>query len=581
MAVLVKPTFSFFSGRMASVATIFSLMACAILMLGGMPAHAQSGGVITAKTFSAPAVNDVEQVQEAPNTTGGTFTLTFGGDTTAALAYNASAATVQAALQGLASIGGGNATVTVYESGIYAVTFAGSLGGALQPLLTGTPSLTGGSNTLTISQIICGMAAPGRAAYGDGSHDDTAELQADIDYAITNLCALEIEPGCYNTSAALVIAAPINSVIEGLKITGVGGVSDFASTICGGVEIQLTSGATSAPAIIEVGPGKFRHLIIEDLGLVSNVASDGTTYGLEFANQGFTEADITRVDVTGCGTAFATVQDTDNERDGEAVNLTQCQADTNCNTFYSNNSGQALTHTIVDCGGTLNNGGTAIRIGAGGLGFGLTITGSGWSINPGSLRNTFIENDGISGVVDVLGGRDEHIDTEIGYNQGSYGDTGQIVIRGVEFTSYSGQYPLIDGSLGNDGNGDWTNVIADCQIEAASGNPSLSITTHGSDNSATYFDRDTFTGFANELSGLSITSMGIVLSQCRTTTPSSSKLVPESTVTVASGLGSGTSSTGIGQPAQNAIGTGAAHGQTGIQVVPLGRSGIGMGVPFN
>jgi hypothetical protein len=59
--------------------------------------------------------------------TGGTFTLTFGGDETTALAYNASPAAVQTALQALASIGSGNVAVSGVAGKYYLVEFTGSL----------------------------------------------------------------------------------------------------------------------------------------------------------------------------------------------------------------------------------------------------------------------------------------------------------------------------------------------------------------------------------------------------------------------------------------------------------------------
>jgi len=64
------------------------------------------------------------------NTNGtGTFTITFGASTTGPLAFNASAATVEAALDSLASIGGvgGDVTVSGTLPGTMTVTFGGSL----------------------------------------------------------------------------------------------------------------------------------------------------------------------------------------------------------------------------------------------------------------------------------------------------------------------------------------------------------------------------------------------------------------------------------------------------------------------
>ena len=73
-----------------------------------------------------------EKQQVRVRATGGTFTLSFGGETTAPIAYNAPPATVQAALRALASIGSGGVTVSGgpgSASGAfpYAVVFTGPL----------------------------------------------------------------------------------------------------------------------------------------------------------------------------------------------------------------------------------------------------------------------------------------------------------------------------------------------------------------------------------------------------------------------------------------------------------------------
>lgn len=89
--------------------------------------------------------------------TGGTFTLTIATDypnpgspsqTTTALAYNASAATVQAALVALTNVGANNVTVSGSAGGPYTITFGEILGTVV---VTGSAaSLTGGTPTLTI-----------------------------------------------------------------------------------------------------------------------------------------------------------------------------------------------------------------------------------------------------------------------------------------------------------------------------------------------------------------------------------------------------------------------------------------------
>lgn len=76
--------------------------------------------------------------------TGGTYTLTFRGQTTSSLNYNANAGTIQTALQALSTIGASNATVT--GTGPFVVEFAGDLAETDVPkLLPNNASMTGGS----------------------------------------------------------------------------------------------------------------------------------------------------------------------------------------------------------------------------------------------------------------------------------------------------------------------------------------------------------------------------------------------------------------------------------------------------
>lgn len=99
-----------------------------------------------AAVSTAAAVNETQTVTLTGMPTGGTFTLTFDGDTTAAIAWNATAGAVETALEALGSIGSGNANVSGSAGGPWTVEFAGSLGGANQPALTADAAgLTGGS----------------------------------------------------------------------------------------------------------------------------------------------------------------------------------------------------------------------------------------------------------------------------------------------------------------------------------------------------------------------------------------------------------------------------------------------------
>lgn len=110
------------------------------------PNSASDTYLLTSYGYAADAVQALT-ISGSP--TGGTFTLTFNGQTTGAVAYNApanGAGSVQAALAALSNIGTGNVAVTGGNGGPYTVRFIGSLAGAAEPLITATSSLTGGTS---------------------------------------------------------------------------------------------------------------------------------------------------------------------------------------------------------------------------------------------------------------------------------------------------------------------------------------------------------------------------------------------------------------------------------------------------
>ena len=104
--------------------------------------------------------NEVQTATITGSPTGGTFTLTFGGQTTAATAYNATAATVQANLEALSTIGSGNVSVSGSAGGPYTVTFQNDLGYTNVAAMTASgASLTGGSSpSVTIATSTAGSA---------------------------------------------------------------------------------------------------------------------------------------------------------------------------------------------------------------------------------------------------------------------------------------------------------------------------------------------------------------------------------------------------------------------------------------
>lgn len=94
------------------------------------------------------------------DSTGGTFTLTWSGQTTGALDWDATAAEVQAALEALSNIAVGDVAVTGGPlPAMMTVEFGGVLGQSNVAQMTSTgASLTGGSDTVPIATATAGVA---------------------------------------------------------------------------------------------------------------------------------------------------------------------------------------------------------------------------------------------------------------------------------------------------------------------------------------------------------------------------------------------------------------------------------------
>ena len=130
---------------------------------GGFDATNKDTHVVTIEDLGS-GVDEVQVATITGSPTGGTFRLKFLDEETNSIAYNASAAAVEQALEGLISIGLSNVAVTGSAGGAWTITFGADLGD--QPLARiqlGTNSLTGGSSpSVAITQSTAGQAAPSR-----------------------------------------------------------------------------------------------------------------------------------------------------------------------------------------------------------------------------------------------------------------------------------------------------------------------------------------------------------------------------------------------------------------------------------
>jgi hypothetical protein len=124
------------------------------------------GITITTLQAGATGVPEVQRVALDSDTHGGTFTLTFDGENTGALAYNITATALQTALQALASVGADNLTVTG-SFPEYVLTFVGTLTGDQPAVTASAAGLIGpvgvegdlALNTAGIEQLLDGEAS--------------------------------------------------------------------------------------------------------------------------------------------------------------------------------------------------------------------------------------------------------------------------------------------------------------------------------------------------------------------------------------------------------------------------------------
>ncbi len=127
-------------------------------------AYEGSDGISTLRMFDegwrVPS-SELQQITITGAPDSGSFTLTYDGQTTAAIAYNAAASAVASALAALSNIAAGDVTATggPLPSAAVDVAFAGNLSGRNVSQMTATSSLTGGTTpTVTVTTVSEGGA---------------------------------------------------------------------------------------------------------------------------------------------------------------------------------------------------------------------------------------------------------------------------------------------------------------------------------------------------------------------------------------------------------------------------------------
>lgn len=170
--------------------------------------------------------NEVQQMQIAvvSELESGTFTLTFDGQTTGNIAWNADAAAIQTSLEALSNIGAGNVAVTNVVENLFNIEFQGSLANTSVPEITGDGSaLRQKADTIFIEGLGGAPIEPFQMGIqlSDAPVEGTFKIRDD-----TN--AQETAAIAYNANAAAVEAA-IEAALTTSGLTSVSASGDLES----------------------------------------------------------------------------------------------------------------------------------------------------------------------------------------------------------------------------------------------------------------------------------------------------------------------------------------------------------------
>lgn len=190
---------------------------------------ASSGMVGPFQRGTGAAGTNEQQSVTLTGATGGTFTLSFESDTTAAIAFDATAATVQSALEALSTIGTGNALVTGSPGGPYTVEFRGALGQTNVPTMAADgAALTGTTPTAVVATTVPGTAPTYSGGATDG-RGDVANivglnntflpwqlLDRDVEVAAVYECTA-VQAWCYELDGSGLVVALTNTTADAMR----------------------------------------------------------------------------------------------------------------------------------------------------------------------------------------------------------------------------------------------------------------------------------------------------------------------------------------------------------------------------
>lgn len=214
----------------------------------------------------APIGNSaVQTVTLGGNPTGGIFTLGYDGVATGNIAYNATSTVVQAALEAISSIGAGNVVVSGSAGGPYTLTFQGYMANKPIAALGATAfGLVPTTATVTVAVVNPGGGATNNLAVSAQRSKYLLTLAPGTDggaFAL-RITRAGYDPQTIASQAWNVSAANLDTAIEGLSSIGTAGVVTtlagevytlvFANSL-GDINVEVVNDTTNDGGVAEGG----------------------------------------------------------------------------------------------------------------------------------------------------------------------------------------------------------------------------------------------------------------------------------------------------------------------------------------
>ena len=240
--------------------------------------------------WSASTASEVQTASPDQSPNDGAYTLTYKGQTTAAIAYNASPATIQAALEALSTVNSGDITVgggaNGLDDGDVMFTFRDTLGDV--NLISIDDSSLSPTLTVTMSETTKGSA---------GYISRSSNTVDDVIYGVT----LHLHDTTDAAGEELTLTRDIQSVKDKLDslVTAYNAAMDFIKEKTGYNEVNKTAGVLMGDYVVSTIRYKFREpLIQQTAGFIEDIDSFLTPLdlGLELDKDGILSLDTNKFD---------------------------------------------------------------------------------------------------------------------------------------------------------------------------------------------------------------------------------------------------------------------------------------------